>query len=53
MPSSNPKQSVYAATAKVAEELGLPEDWLNDAVKGSCQGQTRSLVPSLPSRVLR
>lgn len=29
-----PKQTVYAAAAKVGEELGLPEDWLNDAVKG-------------------
>ncbi len=33
-----PKQTVYAAAAKVAEELGLPEDWLNDAVKGFMPG---------------
>ena len=33
-----PKQRVYTAAAKVAEELGLPEDWLNDAVKGFIPG---------------
>ncbi len=33
-----PKQTVYAAAAKVAEELGLPEGWLNDAVKGFMPG---------------
>jgi hypothetical protein len=33
-----PKQTVYAAAAKVAEELDLPEGWLNDAVKGFMPG---------------
>jgi hypothetical protein len=33
-----PKQTVYAAAAKVAEELGLPEGWLNDAVKSFLPG---------------
>ena len=33
-----PKQIVYAAAAKVAQDLGLPEDWLNDAVKGFIPG---------------
>ena len=33
-----PKQTVYAASAEVAEDLGLPEDWLNDAVKGFMPG---------------
>ena len=29
-----PKTEVYAAAARVAERLDLPEGWLNDAVRG-------------------
>jgi hypothetical protein len=29
-----PKMKVYAEAKKMADELGLPEDWLNDGVKG-------------------
>jgi Nucleotidyltransferase of unknown function (DUF6036) len=29
-----PKRAVYDAAAEIAEERGLPEGWLNDAVKG-------------------
>jgi hypothetical protein len=40
-----PKQIVYAAAATVAEELGLPEDWLNDAVKGFIPGPDEAPRP--------
>ncbi|WP_100445928.1 DUF6036 family nucleotidyltransferase [Glycomyces xiaoerkulensis] len=33
-----PKQVVYDAARKVGERRGLPEDWLNDAVKGFLPG---------------
>lgn len=48
-----PKQVVYEAAATVGEERGLPEGWLNDAVKGFLAGNDLDATPVLDLPGLR
>ncbi len=48
-----PKEEVYRAAREVAEEYGLPEGWLSDAVKGFLAGPDPEAAPVLDLPGLR
>lgn len=48
-----PKAVVYEAASVVAERLGLPRGWLNDAVKGFLAGNDPAAAPVLDLPGLR
>lgn len=48
-----PKEEVYRAAREVAADLGLPEGWLNDAVKGFLAGRDPEARPVLDVPGLR
>jgi len=48
-----PKAEIYREARAVAEDFGLPETWLNDAVKGFLAGEDRESVPVLEVPGLR
>jgi hypothetical protein len=48
-----PKTAIYAAATAIAEEHGLPEGWLNDAVKGFLSGPDAGATPVLDVPGLR
>jgi hypothetical protein len=48
-----PKKTVYEAARGIADRHDLPEDWLNDAVKGFLHGSDPDATPVLDTPGLR